>query len=136
MRSRYSNSVCTMNICIIQYGFFLGLFETMFIYMVCVIGKIGDILGNCQICQNLTFFDNMALVVRPHIKKYMCNHSSPYDHLFPSVCSPIFPSVAHLKPIRIPSDMPSCMPIVSNVTCRQGGRIRATSATLLEKSDL
>ena len=79
--------------------------------MVCIIGKIGEILGNYQICQNLTFLDNTALVVTPHVKKYMCNHSFLYDHMFPSVCSPIFPSVAHLKPFRIPSIMPICMPI-------------------------
>ena len=83
----------------------LGLFETMFIYMVCIIGKIGEILGNYQICQNLTFLDNTALVVTPHVKKYMCNHSFLYDHMFPSVCSPIFPS--ELK-------IPICAGIVGN----------------------
>ena len=91
--------------------FLLVLFETMTIYMVCVISKIGEILENCQICQNLIFLNDKALVVTPHITKYICYHLSLCDHLFPSVCLPIFPSVARLKPIRIPSNMIVCVPL-------------------------
>ena len=106
MQSRYSNSVWIMSIGIIKCAFFCWNYLKLYLY-----GMLYQ--QNWRNSRKLSKFvlNDKALVVTPHITKYICYYLSLCYHLLPSVCLPIFPSVARLKPIRIPSNRIVCVPL-------------------------